>query len=246
MFQVRTYQINHQRGRRTELLPLRQLPPPNRSNLPLDEEADLFITFFLLSSSLFSNCSMSIRSTSAMSTRPWHIESMDTDLLMGCTTSPRSSTSRLLRARPCPVAGSTGAAGGGGRGGGGGVADIAVAGVGSGEGEGRMLARQSGQLECDFNQVSMHGTWKAWPHLGRRRSLSSSMNSLKQTEQSVASTSSSPFLYLKTVMDLMTASSSPRVAILQTSPASSSGRRAPALAAALRRPARLQWRETTV
>uniref|UniRef100_A0A0E0NJH5 Uncharacterized protein n=1 Tax=Oryza rufipogon TaxID=4529 RepID=A0A0E0NJH5_ORYRU len=58
--------------------------------------------------------------------------------------------------------------------------------------------RQSGQLEWDLSQVSMHGTWKAWLHLGSSRRLSPSRNSPRQTEQSVLSTKPSPRLYLHT------------------------------------------------
>uniref|UniRef100_A0A0D9VJQ2 Uncharacterized protein n=1 Tax=Leersia perrieri TaxID=77586 RepID=A0A0D9VJQ2_9ORYZ len=87
--------------------------------------------------------------------------------------------------------------------------------AGSGDGEtnptvtNAMLQRQSGQLEWDLSQVSMHGTWNAWLHLGSRRRLSPSRNSPRQTEQSVLSTNPSPRLYLHTVILLISVSSIP-------------------------------------
>nr|CAB3485591.1 unnamed protein product [Digitaria exilis] len=59
-----------------------------------------------------------------------------------------------------------------------------------------MLERQRGQLECDLSHLSMHCWWKAWLHLGSSRRLSPSLNSPRQTEQSVVWTKASPRLYL--------------------------------------------------
>lgn len=44
--------------------------------------------------------------------------------------------------------------------------------------------RQEGQEEWDRSQVSMHATWKAWPHCGRTRISSPAASSARQMAQS--------------------------------------------------------------
>ncbi|EYU45542.1 hypothetical protein MIMGU_mgv1a021948mg, partial [Erythranthe guttata] len=44
--------------------------------------------------------------------------------------------------------------------------------------------RQIGQVVPEMNHLSTHSKWKKWPHLGRRRRHSFSLNSDKQTAHS--------------------------------------------------------------
>ena len=76
-------------------------------------------------------------------------------------------------------------------------------------------ARHIGQFVWELSQVSIQGMWKAWLHLGRRRTASSSSNSAKQTEHSVPSTRPSPLLYLQMVIALMTDGWRPTVRMYQ-------------------------------
>jgi len=44
-----------------------------------------------------------------------------------------------------------------------------------------------GQLQCEVNHMSMHSTWKAWPHFGNLLPISPSSITLKQTTHSNSS-----------------------------------------------------------
>uniref|UniRef100_A0A8R7URZ8 Uncharacterized protein n=1 Tax=Triticum urartu TaxID=4572 RepID=A0A8R7URZ8_TRIUA len=66
-----------------------------------------------------------------------------------------------------------------------GVADAAAAPDATGaSAPGTRFARQTGQVTCDASQASMQSAWNACEHLGRRRSVSSSSNSLRHTAHS--------------------------------------------------------------
>ncbi|BAT77108.1 hypothetical protein VIGAN_01519700 [Vigna angularis var. angularis] len=45
-------------------------------------------------------------------------------------------------------------------------------------------ALQSGQVEWDWNHMSMHSVWKLWLHLGKTRPVSPFSNSDKHTAHS--------------------------------------------------------------
>lgn len=64
--------------------------------------------------------------------------------------------------------------------------------------------------------MSMQSTWKACLHFGNSLSISSSSNSLKQTEQSVPSMIPSPFLNPTTAMESIAERWRPAVATRQT------------------------------
>lgn len=112
----------------------------------------------------------------------------------------------------------------------------AVAAAGGIAGGAKIGARQRGQLTRERSQVSMQGMWKAWLHLGSRRSIAPSRNSPRQMLQSVPSTRPSPRLYAHTEIAPIVGSSSPVVLMYQTwygspspAPASRSCRRSPSL-----------------